>query len=74
MEKLITFWTTSLALCKKYEHDYSVAVAFYHHAMGASLYAQDLAFDKGDYNTCHTIENLWNNEWKAKFDEILYNK
>ena len=45
---------------------------YYGQAFAIIEFASDLLWSIGEYKACQEVEELWTNEWEAKFQKLLY--
>jgi hypothetical protein len=71
MEELVAYIETRLECARKYGTDYATINAYRMAAYGASDFYGQQAFMRGDEETYHKIEELWNSKYYDAFVELF---
>ena len=74
MKTLITFFNSLLKMMEQHQeqNDFRIREGFYYQAFGAVTYEVYKAIEKGQTDLQCEAEQLWEEEWKAKFDKALW--
>lgn len=72
MEHLIEFIEARVRLCRE-NTSYNIRHGFWSQAFGAAAYMEEEAILKGDWELRRQIDELWENKYRAIFDELLWN-